>query len=542
MIVRQSELAGNPFAETEQELSAGPALLENLSVPQLYEHALRRGEGRLGASGQLTVDTGEHTGRSPDDKFIVRRSRLTAIWWGSVNRPLAPEAFSVLLRDVERYLGERERFGQDLWACAAAGARLRIRLVAEQAWHALFARNLFIVPPPEAEDERGRDDAADARVVTILHAPGFIADPARHGVRSGTAVVLDPERRTIVIVGSRYAGEIKKSVFTLLQYLLPQHDVATMHCSANAGAGGDVALFFGLSGTGKTTLSTDPDRVLIGDDEHGWSQRGVFNFEGGCYAKVINLSAEAEPEIFAASRRFGTVLENVVLHTTTREPLWGDDTLTENTRAAYPLDFLQGASSDGVAGHATTVVFLSADAFGVLPPVARLTPDQALYWYLSGYTAKLAGTERGLEEPEATFSACFGAPFLPLPPERYADLLGEQLRQHRPQVWLVNTGWSGGPYGVGARMPIKVTRAIIAAVLDGGLARVPTEPDPIFDVAVPVACPGVPVELLRPRSTWTDAAAYDRSAQRLAKAFAANFEQFAPNVSAAVAASGPRPA
>ncbi len=539
-MVRDSVFAGPPVSPAVQTVGRGAAVYPDLSVPALYEQALGRGEGQLGGDGQLVIATGAHTGRSPDDKFVVRRPTSEDVWWGAINQPLPPAAFERLRGDVEAHLGRRERFIQHVAAGADPDYRLPVRLVTERASHALFARNLFLVPAPDGPDS-GPGHADRASEVTILHAPGFAADPDRHGVDSGTAIALDLEQRAIVIVGTAYAGEIKKAVFTLLQYLLPQRGVATMHCSANAGADDDVALFFGLSGTGKTTLSNQPGRTLIGDDEHGWSEQGVFNFEGGCYAKLIGLSAAAEPEIYRASHRFGALLENVVLDPRSREPRLDDDSRTENTRAAFPLAFLDRASPDGVGGHPQTVVFLAADAFGVLPPVARLSPEQAIWWYLTGYTAKLAGTERGVDEPEATFSACFGAPFLPLPPLRYADLLGEKLHRHQPSLWLVNTGWSGGSFGAGERMPIAITRRIVGAILDGSLAAIPTETDPVFGLAVPAACPGVPEHLLRPRAAWTDPERYDRTAARLARALAANFATFAESVAPAVAAAGVRP-
>ena len=510
---------------------------DNLPVAALYEHALRRQEGQLAATGPLAVDTGEHTGRSPRDKFIVREPDSDAeIWWGEINQPLASHHFDALREDILRHLERRERFVADLAAGADATYQLHVRLIAEQAWHALFARNLFIVPTPTDS----RSEVQFLPDFTILHAPTLPADPARHGTRSQTAIVISFAHRLVLIAGTHYAGEIKKSIFAVLQFLLPKQGVATMHCSANMGADGDVALFFGLSGTGKTTLSTDHERILIGDDEHGWSDHGIFNFEGGSYAKVINLSAEAEPDIFGASHRFGTVLENVVLDPVTRELRLADHSRTENTRAAFPLSYIERATTTGLGRHPRHLIMLSADAFGVLPPVARLSPEQALYYYLSGYTSKLAGTERGVTTPQATFSACFGAPFLPLPPARYATLLGERIRRHQPAVWLVNTGWTGGPFGIGHRMPIALTRAIIHAIVNGSLASVPTTPDPYLGLEIPVACHQVPTELLQPHTTWSDTTAYAVAAQRLVRDFTANFEQFAPTVSAAVAAAGPR--
>jgi phosphoenolpyruvate carboxykinase (ATP) len=503
----------------------------NLSAPELVEHAVRRGEGRLAASGALVVATGAHTGRSPRDKFVVEHGPLAErIWWGSVNQPMDPDAFALLHADLVEHLSRADRYRMDLAAGADPIYRIPVRLLTESAWSALFARNLFL---PQSDTPH-----AESEGWAILHAPTFEANPDRHGTRSKTVIAIDFEWRRVLIAGTEYAGEIKKSIFTVMQGLLPERGVATMHCSANEGASGDTALFFGLSGTGKTTLSTDPDRRLIGDDEHGWGDHGIFNFEGGCYAKTIGLSATAEPEIFQAARRFGTVLENVVLDPASREPLFDDDALTENTRAAYPLTSLNPAAG-GSGGHPANILFLSADAFGVLPPVARLTRDQALYWFLSGYTSKLAGTEKGVTSPEATFSACFGSPFLPLPPMRYAELFGQRLDEHGAAVWLVNTGWTGGPYGVGKRMPIALTRAVVAAILDGSLAAAETANDPVFGFAVPRAVPGVPADVLSPRETWSDPEAYDLAARGLARDLVANFESFAASVPASVLHAGP---
>ena len=519
-------------------LSRLPRTHRNLVPAALYEHALRLGEGQLASTGPLAVETGEHTGRSPKDKFVVEEPETASdVWWGEVNRPLAPEHFARLRADAEHYLSGCEVFVQDLHANADPAYRLPVRVVSESAWPALFSRNLFIVPSGK---ERAGKHGAGLADFTVLHAPLFKANPERHGTRSATAIAISFKERTIVIAGTRYAGEIKKSIFSALQFLLPRLGVATMHCSCNVGPGGDAALFFGLSGTGKTTLSNDPARTLVGDDEHGWTEDGVFNFEGGCYAKVIDLSAEAEPGIYAASHRFGTVLENVVLDPETRVPDLTDASLTENTRSAFPLGFIPGSSPDGRAGHPRHIVFLTADAFGVMPPVARLTPEQASYYFLSGYTSKLAGTERGVTEPEATFSAAFGAAFLTLPPVRYAELLGERIARHRPSLWLVNTGWTGGPYGIGDRISIAHTRAIVRAILDGALDDVPAETDAVFDLRVPTAVPDVPPTALRPRDGWPDRDAYDRTARRLAGDFVSNFAHFAGQVPAEVAAAGPR--
>jgi phosphoenolpyruvate carboxykinase (ATP) len=493
----------------------------NLSPAALYEEIVSRGEARIAEGGAIVAETGRHTGRSPADKFVVREpSSQERIWWGPVNQPLDQERFGLLRAAMVRHLEGRDLFVQDLAAAADPRYRIGVRVYAEQAWHALFARNLLL--RPSAEELTGfRPD------FTIVDVPSFTADPTAHGVRSSTVIALDFAERLVLIGGTGYAGEIKKSVFTLLNYLLPLRGVVAMHCSANVGPDGGVALFFGLSGTGKTTLSADPTRRLIGDDEHGWSDQGVFNFEGGCYAKVIGLSATAEPEIHATTRRFGSVLENVVLDPTTREPRLDDESLTENTRGAYPVEFIPNAVIPGLAGHPTTILFLAADAFGVLPPIARLTPEQAMYHFLSGYTAQVAGTEVGLgAEPRAVFSACFGHPFLPLHPTVYARQLGERIARHGTRCYLVNTGWSGGPYGVGARMPIALTRALVRAAVDGALDGVETSVEPFFGLAVPISCPGVPASQLDPRSTWADPSAYDAQASRLAAMFRENFGQF----------------
>jgi len=504
----------------------------NLAPAELYEHALRLGEGVLGDAGPLCVVTAPHTGRSPDDKFIVRDARTSErVWWGA-NRPLAPEQFALLQEAVAQHLAGRELFVQDLFAGADPGHRVAMRVVTPNAWHALFVRNMFLRPTP-----------ADLRSFTpdwqVLHAPELQADPARHGTRSGTFIALDFGTRTILIGGTRYAGEVKKAVFTTLNYLLPERDVLPMHCSANLGLAGDVALFFGLSGTGKTTLSADRERALIGDDEHGWSGRGVFNFEGGCYAKVIHLSREAEPDIYATTRMFGTVLENVVVDPATRTLDLDSAAITENTRASYPIHFMPNHVPSGMAGHPSHIVFLTCDAYGVMPPIARLSPAQAMYHFLSGYTAKVAGTERGVSEPKATFSTCFGAPFLPLNPDVYAALLGAKIARHEVRCWLVNTGWTGGPYGTGQRIALGLTRAMVRAALAGTLDRAPTAREPVFGLEVPRQVPAVPDEVLRSRGTWPHAAAYDVQAARVAELFRRNFEQFAPRVPPAVRDAGP---
>jgi phosphoenolpyruvate carboxykinase (ATP) len=506
----------------------------NLLLPQLVEHAVRLGEGQLAEMGPLATVTAPHTGRSPDDKFIVRRAETESdIDWGAVNRPLEPAHFDALLADVQAYLGDRDQlFVQDLHCGADPAYRLAVRYVSPSAWHMAFVRNMFIRP-----DVAGL--AAFAPNFTVLHAPEMQSDPAKHGTRSGTFIVLDLARRIILIGGTRYAGELKKAMFTVMNYYLPKQGVLSMHCSANIGAAGDTALFFGLSGTGKTTLSADPLRSLIGDDEHGWSPDGVFNFEGGCYAKAINLSAESEPDIHRTTQMFGTILENVVLDPATRRPRFADASITENTRLSYPLHFIPNSVGSGRGGHPANIVFLAADSFGVLPPLARLSREQAMYYFLSGYTAKLAGTERGVKEPTATFSACFGAVFLVWHPTKYAEMLGRLIDEHGCRVWLVNTGWSGGPYGVGKRMKIAYTRHMVHAILDGSLDHTPVREDPVFGLAVPASVPNVPADVLDPRGTWPDPVAYDAQARRLAMMFRENFTKFNRSAELVVAA-GPK--
>jgi phosphoenolpyruvate carboxykinase (ATP) len=507
---------------------AGP-VHANLSAPALVEVAVQRGEGRLAAPGALVVRTGEHTGRSAGDKFVAEEASVRdSIWWGKVNQPLSPDRFAMLRGRVAGYLSGQMLFVQDLFAGADPAHRIRVRLVTPVAWHALFARNMFIRPAAE-------ELVGFAPDWTILHAPGFRADPRIDGTKGACAIALSFERREVVICGTSYAGEIKKSIFTVMNHILPERGVLPMHCSANVGEGGDVALFFGLSGTGKTTLSSDPSRRLIGDDEHGWAESGTFNVEGGCYAKVIRLDPEAEPQIWSAIHRFGTVLENVMMDEASGALDLEDARHTENTRACYPIDFISGAQEGGRAGQPQHVFMLTADAFGVLPPIAKLTPEQAMYHFLSGYTARVAGTEKGLgAEPTATFSACFGAPFLPRPPAVYGRMLSELMARHGATCWLVNTGWTGGRHGVGRRMRIRDTRALLAAALDGTLASAPMRKDPFFGVAVPTACPGVDPRVLDPRATWADGAAYDAAARDLVARFERNFETFAGDVDAGV--------
>ena len=509
-------------------------IVRNPTTARLVQHALGSGQGRLAEGGSLVVDTGVHTGRSPKDKFVVREpGSEERIWWGDVNKPLAPALFAGLRVRVAAHLeAASPLYVVDAYAGADPCTRIGVRVVTASPYHALFARTLLIDPTEEQLECFGVD-------ALVLHAPEVSADPASDGTRSGTFVVLEPSRREILIGGTHYAGEIKKAIFTLMNDRLPLAGVLPMHCSANVGPDGRVAVFFGLSGTGKTTLSADPARSLIGDDEHGWSDEGVFNIEGGCYAKVIRLSAEAEPEIFETTRTWGTILENVTVDANGVLDL-DDDTRTENTRAAYKLERIANALPSKRAGHPASVVFLTADAFGILPPLARLDRDQALYWFLSGFTAKLAGTEIGVTEPQPTFSTCFGAPFLPQPPAVYARMLGEKLDTHDSAVWLVNTGWTGGPYGVGKRMPIAATRALLRAALSGSLDRAETTVDSLFGLAVPVAAEGVDASLLDPRSTWADPAEYDRKAFELAGLFRDNFAAKFADADPAVAAAGPR--
>ena len=509
------------------------ALLRNLSVSQLVKESVRRQESRLASNGALVALTGPYTGRSPKDRYIVEDDVTRAtVDWGEVNHPIAPRNFARLHQKVLTYLQSKDAFVQDCFVGADRAYRMPIRVITELAWHSLFARQLFVRP---TEQER----TSHSPEFTIIYAPGLQAEPGKDGTRSEAFVILNFTKKLVLIGGTRYAGEMKKSVFSLLNFLLPARSVFPMHCSANMGRNGDVALFFGLSGTGKTTLSADPNRRLIGDDEHGWSDNGVFNFEGGCYAKCIRLSPAKEPEIWNALR-FGSVLENVVLDDDTLAPDYDDDSITENTRAAYPVDFIDNAVIPGVAGCPRNIVFLTADAFGVLPPISRLTREQAMYQFLSGYTAKVAGTERGLgNEPSATFSACFGAPFLPRKPAEYAEMLGQKLREHPVDCWLVNTGWTGGPYGIGRRMDLPHTRAMLSAALSGVLNEVDYGQHPIFGLTVPKSCPGVPPEVLDARGMWADSAAYDETARNLASRFRDNFEKFS-GVPEAVKAAGPR--
>ncbi|SMC89579.1 phosphoenolpyruvate carboxykinase [Rhizobium sp. RU36D] len=503
----------------------------NLTPSELYEETIRRGEAVLTADGAICAETGQHTGRSPKDKFVVRDSNTDdQVWWDN-NKPMTPEHFGLLHKDMLAHAAGMDLFVQDLVGGADADNALPTRVVTEYAWHSLFIRNLLIRP----ERSTLKDFVPK---LTIIDLPSFRADPARHGCRTETVIACDFTNGLVLIGGTSYAGEMKKSVFTALNYLLPAKGVMPMHCSANVGPSGDSAVFFGLSGTGKTTLSADPSRTLIGDDEHGWGEAGIFNFEGGCYAKTIRLSAEAEPEIFATTKRFGTVLENVVLDEN-RVPDFNDGSKTENTRCAYPLHFIPNASETGIAGHPKTIIMLTADAFGVMPPIARLTPEQAMYHFLSGYTAKVAGTEKGVTEPEATFSTCFGAPFMPRHPAEYGRLLRDLIAGHKVDCWLVNTGWTGGAYGTGHRMPIKATRALLAGALNGELKTAQFRTDPHFGFAVPVSVEGVDARILDPRSTWADGQAYDAQARKLVAMFITNFAKFEDHVDGNVRDAAP---
>ncbi len=528
---RPTTTVANP---TGQPDGIGQIVRANLSTAELTEDAVRAGEGLIAADGPLVVRTGKHTGRSPKDKFIVREPGSAGkIWWGEVNRPIALEHYDRLRARLMAYLANRPVYAQDCFIGAHPAHRRSLRVYTESAWASIFARNLFRRPSAA--------QLADfAPNFTIIDVPSFQADPASEGTRTGTAILVNLARMEILIVGTEYAGEIKKSAFTVMNYLLPDEGVLPMHSAANVGKDGDTVVFFGLSGTGKTTLSADPLRSLIGDDEHGWGDDGVFNFEGGCYAKTIRLSPMYEPDIFQTTRRFGTILENVDLDPVTRELDLDSERFTENTRGAYPLHFIGNADPTGMAGQPTNIVLLTADAFGVLPPISRLTADQAQYHFISGYTAKLAGTEVGIKEPQATFSACFGAPFMPRHPGEYAAMLAERLGRHGVRAWLVNTGWTGGPYGTGSRMNINHTRSMVRAALSGALDAVPTVTDPIFGVEVPTFCPDVPAEVLQPRGTWADPVAYDREAAALARMFAENFTGYADGVAESVRLAGPK--
>ncbi|MEX6632907.1 phosphoenolpyruvate carboxykinase [Hyphococcus lacteus] len=515
-----------------------PAQYMNLTAAALYQQAIERGEGSVAKDGPLVVKTGEHTGRSAQDKFIVRHPAIEdKIWWDA-NKSMRIEDFDQLHQDMLAYASEHDLFMQDLAGGADKEYGIKVRVFTEYAWHGLFIQHLLRRPPlserPSVDEKNGEPD------FTIVDLPNFVADPDKHGSVSKTVIAVDFERRLVLIGGTSYAGEMKKSVFTILNYLLPEQNVMPMHCSVNVGKDEDPAIFFGLSGTGKTTLSADPERTLIGDDEHGWGPNGLFNFEGGCYAKLIRLSPTAEPEIFATTKRFGTVLENVVMDPETRELDLDDATLAENSRGAYPINYIPNASLDGVTTHPKNIIMLTCDAFGVMPPIAKLTPAQAMYMFLSGYTAKVAGTEKGLgKDPEATFSTCFGAPFMPRHPSEYGALLGRLIDQHDVNCWLVSTGWTGGPHGKGRRMPIKDTRALLTAALNGSLQSAPMRSDPIFGFKVPTEVENVDTRILTPRETWADPTAYDAQAKKLGEMFVENFRVYAPYVDDAVKAAGP---
>ncbi len=533
MNTQTAQINKSDFGIENQGLKTSGTIYWNLSVPALYEEAIARGEGRLSQGGPLTVMTGKHTGRSPNDRFFVKESSSEGkIWWGPGNKSISPEVFDGLLKKMTQYAAQRDLFVRDCFVGADAASRLPVRVINEYAWQNLFARNLLIVP-------QEKELRAMVPEFTVIAFPGFKADPTVDGTRSETFIIINFARKMVLIGGTAYAGEMKKSIFTVMNYLLPLKNILTMHCSANIGKDGDTALFFGLSGTGKTTLSADPSRGLIGDDEHGWNAEGVFNFEGGCYAKTINLSAAAEPQIYACTRRFGTVIENVPLSAATGELDLDDAGVTPNTRAGYPLEFIDNAIASKKGGNPLNIVMLTCDAFGVMPPISRLSADQALYHFISGYTAKVSGTEIGLKEPQATFSTCFGAPFMVHHPSFYAELLKQNVTKHNVRCWLVNTGWLGGPYGVGKRVSIKYTRAMLDAALHGGLDAVKYTRDPVFGFEIPLSCPGVPAEVLNPSAMWSDKKAYMESYKHLAKLFTKNFENFKDGCGKEVIAAGP---
>lgn len=507
----------------------------NYGTPALYEQVVRRREGLLAHMGPIVVRTGDHTGRSPNDKFLVEEETSEKnIWWGKVNKSMTEEQYNRLFAKMMAYIQGKDLYVEDCYVCADQKYRFPIRVITETAWHNLFARNMFrrYNDPSELEKHEPK--------FTVIQMPNFHANPSKDGTNSEVFVVINFGEKIVLIGGTSYAGEIKKSIFTILNYEMPKQNVMSMHCSANVGEKNDVALFFGLSGTGKTTLSADPSRKLIGDDEHGWSEDGVFNYEGGCYAKVIRLSEEAEPDIYETTRKFGTILENVQIDAQSRRIDLDDDTFTENTRAAYPITHIQNIMDEGTGGHPENIIMLTADAFGVLPPISKLTTEQAMYHFISGYTAKVAGTEKGVTEPKATFSTCFGAPFMVWHPTVYAKLLGDKIKEHKVKCWLVNTGWTGGPFGEGKRMKIKYTRAMLNAAIDGKLNDVEYETDQNFGLKVPKSCEGVPSEVLNPRETWKDKKAYDEMAKKLAKMFVDNFKEYESETEKEIAAAGPK--
>lgn len=506
----------------------------NWSQDQLIDRSYEKKHGEITDTGAIAVDTGEFTGRAPRDKYIVKDATTEeTVYWGEVNQPFDEQNFQPLLDEILKYFEGKEVYVKDAYACADPEYRLNVRVISELPWAALFAGNMFLRPD---ENELNTIDPD----WTVIHAPGHKTDPQRYKINKGNFAVLNFTRKMILIGGTAYTGEIKKGIFTVLNYILPQnHGVLSMHCSANTGKEGDSAIFFGLSGTGKTTLSADPDRGLIGDDEHGWSDKGVFNFEGGCYAKCVNLTREKEPEIFSAIRR-GALLENVRFFPGTKTVDYDDISVTENTRVSYPLNFIANAVEPSAGGHPENIFFLTCDAFGVLPPLSKLTPGQAMYWFLSGYTAKVAGTEAGITEPKTTFSTCFGAPFFPLDPNKYAHMLGDKMQHHEASVWLVNTGWTGGSYGVGSRIKLAHTRSMITSVFAGDLSKAEFEIHPVFGLAYPVICPGVPAEILNPRDTWEDKEAYDHKANDLAQQFINNFKKFSATANEETLAAAPR--
>jgi phosphoenolpyruvate carboxykinase (ATP) len=525
----------NPrFELSDKTIIRAKSVHWNLTPPLLYEEIVRRGEAMIADEGPLVIYTGKCTGRSPNDKFFVKEvSSQEHVWWGKHNKPFDGDKFERLKIRLLEYASQKELFVQDCYGGADPVHRFPARIITDTAWQSLFAYNMFL----HAHNESQKDFTPE---FTVLVASGYEADPDIDGTRSDVCVIVNLEQKLALIAGTRYAGEIKKTVFTVLNYLFPLKNILPMHCSANVGQDEDTAVFFGLSGTGKTTLSADPKRRLIGDDEHGWSDRGVFNFEGGCYAKVIRLSEKDEPQIYSTTRRFGTILENVVIDPATRKIDLSDESITENTRASYLLNQIENHEPSGMAGHPKNIILLTADAFGVMPPIARLLPEQAMYHFLSGYTAKVAGTEKGIKEPQVTFSACFGAPFMVHHPMVYARLLGEKIQSHGVNCWLVNTGWTGGPYGLGQRMKISYTRAMIDALLSGRLNTASFEKDPVFGVMVPVSCSGIPDEALKPRNTWTNKTAYDDQARKLAAMFSKNFEQYAGIVPLDIFNAGPQ--
>lgn len=506
----------------------------NLTSEQLYEEALSRKEGNITNGGALTVDTGKHTGRAPNDRFFVQTEDVKdTLWWHPGNKGISEAHFDNLYKKAVAYAADKDLFVRDAYVGSAQNSRMAIRIVNEMAWHNMFAKNMFIDPK--------REELANFKPeFTVFYVPGLKADPATDGTASETAILVNFKKKVVLIVGTAYAGESKKCMFTVMNYMLPLKGIMTMHCSANIGEQGDSALFFGLSGTGKTTLSADPKRGLIGDDEHGWDNEGIFNFEGGCYAKVINLSKEAEPQIYATTQRFGTVLENVVFDADTRLLDLDDDSLTENTRASYPLNFIDNAVESKRGGHPKNIIFLTYDAFGVLPPISKLSKEQAMYHFMSGYTARVAGTEKGVKEPQSTFSTCFGGPFMALHPSKYAELLKKKMEEHNATCWLVNTGLVGGPYGTGKRISIKYTRALLNAALDGKLDNVKFVKDDVFGFEIPTECEGVPTDILQPANTWTNKDEYYKKYRELAAAFVKNFDKFKDGCSAEILSAAPK--